>query len=117
MSDKTEKNTKIPDHTLANASIEGKDDPPQVYAVSDLRAYVKPAPAEELGGFNQKPGYEVPALADCGTEVVCRCVAVEGCAFRSVEYHVGGCPSTCTCAGEPCACQCTCTCMPYYYPY
>ena len=71
MSDKTEKNTKIPDHTLANASIEGKDDPPQVYAVSDLRAYVKPAPAEELGGFNQKPGYEVPALADCGTEVVC----------------------------------------------
>lgn len=104
MSDKSEKNTNIPDHTLANADIAAKNESPQVYAVSDLRAYVKPELAEELGG--------VLALANCGTEVVCRCVAVEGCACNSVDYHVGGCSSTCTCE-----ITCSCTCKPYYYPY
>lgn len=115
MSDKSETNTSMPDHTLANADIAAKNEPPQVYAVSDLRAYVKPELAEELGGFNHTP--YVPALADCGTEVVCRCVAVEGCACNSVEYNVGGCSSTCTCECEPYCPHCSCTCKPYYYPY
>jgi len=103
MSEKSETNTNIPDHTLANANIPPKDEAPQVYAVSDLRAYVKPELGEELGGVQQ--------LADCGTQVVCQCVPVEGCACNTVQYHAGGCSSTCSCDS-----QCV-SCHPYYYPY
>lgn len=100
----SEENPLIPDHTLASANIAAKNEPPQVYAVSDLRAYVKPDLAEELAGIND-------TLATCGTEVLCTCVPVETCACHSVSYHSSGCASTCSCEV-----QCNC-CMPYYYPY
>jgi hypothetical protein len=102
-----EENKKLPDHTLQGADIKGKDEPPMLYAVTDLRAYVKPEMAEELGAGTGG------GLTLCGTEVMCTCVPVETCACNTVGYKVGG----TTCPGF-CACQCTCThtwCLPYYY--
>ena len=101
-----EENKKIPDHTLLNADIRPDNEPPKVYAVTDLRAYVKPDLAEEL---------ESPAggLATCGTEMMCSCVPVETCACDTVSYRTGGsvCPSDCPC-------QCTGTCAGlYWWPY
>jgi len=102
----SEETIKGPDHTLLGAKINGNDDPPQVYAVTDLRAYVKPDLDEELGS-------PTGGLATCGTEMMCSCVPVETCACDTVSYHTGGsvCPSDCPC-------QCTGTCVGlYWFPY
>jgi len=102
----TDEQSKLPDHTLKSAKIEAGDDPPMVFAVTDLRAYVKPEPAEELGDPNG-------GLADFGTEVTCTCVPVSSCACNSVGYYTGGSP----CSHCPCQCTGTCSrsCLPYYY--
>ncbi|HUJ10665.1 MAG TPA: hypothetical protein VL171_11620 [Verrucomicrobiae bacterium] len=96
---------KIPDHTLQNADIKAQNEPPMVFAVSDLRAYVKPDLAEELGS-------PAGGLATCGTEVVCACVPVETCACNTVSYNSGGssCPSNCSCVGNTCVGL-------YWFPY
>ena len=101
-----ENDTKGPDHTLLGARIETRDDPPRIFAVTDLRAYVKPDLDEELGS-------PTGGLATCGTEMMCTCVPVETCACDTVSYHNGGsvCPSDCPC-------QCTGTCVGiYWHPY
>jgi len=78
----TDKKEKRPDHTLQAADVDGGDEAPVVYAVADLRAFVKPALAEELGAPMGGP-------AECGTEVVCTCVPVETCVCDMVVYHEG----------------------------
>ena len=97
-----------PDHTLLGADItETPGDEPKIYAVSNLRTYVKPDLDEELGapmGEN---------AAECGTEVLCTCVPVETCVCDTVTYHAGG----SSCPGD-CSCQCTSTCVSlYWHPY
>lgn len=103
---KDEKNSPGPDHTLMNAETDAGSEAPQVFAVTDLRAYAKPDLDEELGSPDG-------GLATCGTEMMCTCVPVEMCACDTVSYHVGGsvCPSDCPC-------QCTSTCVSkYWFPY
>ena len=95
------------DHTLASAKIVPTGEGPKVYAVSNLKAYLKPELDEELGAPMGPP-------AVCGSEVVCSCVPVDTCACNTVSYHVGGsfCPGDC-----PCQCTGTCysPCTPYYF--
>lgn len=95
-----------PDHTLASANIEKTGEGPKVYAVTDLKAYLKPPMDEELAAPMGPP-------AVCGTEVSCSCVPVDTCACNTVAYHVGGsfCPTDC-----PCQCTGTCDGGWYYYP-
>lgn len=113
-----------PDHTLLGASIPAGDEPPQVYAVTDFRAFLKPGLDEELGS----PAGATATPATCGTEVSCTCVPVESCACNLVTYRVGGntCPTVCTCqctatvtcsCTGTCSCQCTCTSTSYSYYY
>ncbi|HNX49701.1 MAG TPA: hypothetical protein PKL08_06035 [Thermoanaerobaculaceae bacterium] len=105
---------KVPDHTLLGASPADDDEAPQVYAVADLRAFVKPDLDEELGAPTGSP-------AVCGTEVLCTCVPVETCVCNTVSYRSGGtsCPGDCPCqCTSTCTCQCTGTCVSlYWYPY
>jgi hypothetical protein len=104
----TDKSKKGPDHTLLGAHIDDTKEAPEIYAVSDLRAYVKPDLDEELGAPTGGP-------AVCGSEVLCTCVPVETCVCDAVSYHVGGssCPGDC-----PCQCTCTSTCVSlYWFPY
>ena len=101
MSDET---NKVPDHSLQGSKIPASDEPPEVYAVTDLRAYVKPDLAEELGSATG-------GLANCGTETLCTCVPVETCACNLVTY--GSCavnPSICSCEGN-------CGYGLYWFPY
>jgi hypothetical protein len=93
-----------PDHSLSNAKIPASGEPPKVYAVSDLRALVKPELDEELGA-------PTGSLATCGTETLCTCVPVETCACNVVSYRQGG--SACP---DHCPCQCTSTGL-YWFPY
>jgi hypothetical protein len=93
-----------PDHTMASADVQATGEGPKIYAVSNLRAYLKPDLAEELTTAEGVP-------ATCGSEVVCSCVPVETCVCNTVTYHVGGSP------GCPCQCQCTGTGGLYWYPY
>ena len=106
-----EENNKTPDHSLLGTNIPQKDEPPQVYAVSDLRALAKPQLDEELGAPQG-------GLATCTTEILCTCVPVETCACNQVLYS-----ATITCPGHSCGCQpvgCGCTgtggCN-YWHPY
>jgi len=103
-------NNKIPDHSLLGTDIPKNDEGPKVYAVSDLRALVKPELEEELGTATG-------GLATCTTEVICTCVPVETCACNQVLYSVvtdpGGCPCQPVCA---CMCTCTGTCK-YWFPF
>ena len=104
MSDPTKK---TPDHSLQGAKIPAGKDSPKVYAVADLRAYVKPDLNEELGS-------PAGGLEKCGTQTVCSCVPVETCVCNTVTYGGG-----CVCPGHcPCQCQCTGTCVSlYWFPY
>ena len=85
----------MPDHTLLSAEIKETGEGPKIYAVSDLRAYVKPDMDEELGA-------PIGGAATCGAEVVCSCVPVETCACNTVTYTSGGssCPGDCPCVGN-----------------
>ena len=99
-------NKKVPDHSLQGADIPADKDSPKVYAVADLRAYVKPDLSEELGS-------PTGGLANCGTETLCSCVPVETCVCNTVTYHQGGstCPGNC-----PCDTNCVCVSL-YWFPY
>ena len=97
-----------PDYTLANTKVEADGQPPRVYAVTDLKAYVKPPPDEELSGPD---GSEV----SLGTETMCQCVPVGECVCNTVSYYSGSnpCPDHCACVGDGgggCGAV-------YYYPY
>lgn len=96
-----ESNTK--DDRLTSIPIPDNDEAPKVYAVSDLRAYVKPDLDEELGTPSGEP-------AVCGTEVICSCVPVETCACNIVTYATGD--SACT---ADCSCEGVCVAL-YWYP-
>jgi hypothetical protein len=95
-----------PDHTLLGAEIEESGEEPEVYAVSDLRAFVTPDLDEEIGRPTGQP-------AQHGVEVMCSCVPVETCVCDTVTYHSGGTYS------PPCASVCTVTgCVGlYWHPY
>ncbi len=85
-----------PEDDIRTANVpQEKEEAPEIYAVSDLKAYLKPDLDEELGA----PSGEA---AVCGTEVVCGCVPVETCACNSVSYLSGGstCPTDCACEGQ-----------------
>ena len=94
-----------PDHTLESAEIPEDTEGPEIYAVSDLRAYAKPDLDEELS--NPVGG----GAADCGAEVICTCVPVETCACNVVTRATGGgsCPGDCSCVGNTCVSL-------YWYP-
>lgn len=94
------------DHTLASARVEPTGEGPAIYAVSNLKAYLKPGLEEELGAPMGPP-------ADCGAEVTCLCVPADTCACNTVSYHVDGnaCPGDCACQ-----CQSTCQCNGPYCP-
>jgi len=95
-----------PNHSLLGANLSPGSEPPKIYAVVDLRAYVKPPLSEELGS----PAGAAAPPATPGTEVVCSCVPVEDCACNVVRYNEGSsiCPTDCTCE-VTCGCQSTCT--------
>jgi hypothetical protein len=108
-----------PDHTLLGAEIEESGEEPQIYAVSDLRAFVTPDLDEELGRPTGLP-------AQSGVEVLCRCVPVETCVCDAVTYHSGGSYGPCPCTSTSCqvtctctsTCRCTSTCVSlYWFPY
>lgn len=90
------------DHTLASADIKPTGEGPAIYAVSQLKPYLKPGLAEELGAPVGPP-------SECGSEVVCSCVPADTCACNTVSHHTGGtlCPGDCTCQS---VCYCTATC-------
>ena len=94
-----------PDHTLAGADLSaGAEEPPQVFQVVDLHAYVLPGMDEELSSSRG-------GAATYGTETVCTCVPVEDCVCNTVSYYHGGepCPDHCACVGQ---------CAPlYWFPY
>ena len=95
-----------PDHTIESARIESDGEPPRVFAVADLKAYLKPEMAEELSS-------STGGAAEPGTPMVCRCVPVELCACDTVSYSQGAnpCPSNCSCVGDTCySCR-------YWHPY
>lgn len=102
MSDQKEK---VPDHSLRAASIAADKDSPKVYAVADLRAYVKPDLDEELGS-------PTGGLADCGTQTLCSCVPVETCVCNTVTYGGTACPGHCSCVSNTCVCVSL-----YWFPY
>lgn len=85
---------KGPDHTLKNVRLPRSDEAPAVYAVVDLRAYLKPEMDEELTSPEGEP-------AVYGTETMCACVPVEDCACNTVSHYVDGstCPAHCECVG------------------
>jgi len=86
---------KRPDHTIASAKVKAGAEPPRVYAVANLRAYLKPTMDEEL--TSPEGG-----AANLGTALVCACVPVENCVCDTVQHHQGGsgCPDHCsTCVG------------------
>lgn len=97
-----------PNDSIIDAPLGMKAEPPQIYAVTNLRAYVKPSLDEEL----TKPS---GAPATRGTEVVCTCVPVETCVCNTVTYHVGGDSGGCSCVGNCCVGD-SCHTI-YHYPY
>ncbi len=86
---------KRPDQTLKSTILPLEENAPQVYAVVDLRPYLKPEMDEELTSPEGEP-------AVYGTETVCGCVPVEDCACNTVSHFVDGdsCPSHCSCVGH-----------------
>jgi len=103
-----------PNHSLVGANIPLDNEAPKIYAVADLRAYIKPPMGEELG--SPAGASEPPATP--GTEVACPCVPVEDCACHIVQFNQGqnicptdpgyGCETTCGCQGYSCPCQWVC---------
>lgn len=93
------------DHTLASAHVESSGEGPMIYAVRNLKAYLKAGLEEELGA-------PVGPAADCGAEVVCACVPADTCACNTVSYHVDGasCPGDCPCQCETTSCMHSCDC-------
>ena len=108
-------NEKKPDHTLQNSTVPSVDEPPQVYSVTDLRAFVKP----ELDEVLESPaGHHKPEYG----QTICSCVPVETCVCNTVTYRVGGgCPCTGTLScGTTCSVTCTCQVTGgslYWFPY
>jgi hypothetical protein len=95
------------DHTLLSARIRQNGEGPEVFAVGDLRKFIKPPLAEQL---------ESPTgPATCGTEVECGCFSVEGCTCHSVSYGDGEDP----CPGyvEPCLTYCPTHCAQHCASY
>ncbi len=97
-----------PNDSILSVPLEENADPPKIYAVTNLRAYVKPDLDEELTTPTGAP-------ATCGTEVVCTCVPVETCVCNTVTYHVGGQSGGCSCVGNCCVGD-SCHTI-YHYPY
>lgn len=87
------------DYRIASNNAKATGSGPKVYAVADLKAYLKPEMEEELAAPNGSP-------ADNVSHVVCSCVPVDTCACNTVAYYVGDsfCPTDC-----PCQCTATCT--------
>ena len=79
-------------------------DPPKVYAIADLRKFVKPPMGEELGKSDG-------GLVDLSQEVVCTCVPVETCVCHVVTYKTDA--NDCACTGTGGGG----TCYWYYRPY
>jgi len=98
-----------PDYQLDNAEIPAGGEEPKIYAVSDLKSFVKPGLDEEL----TIPPSAGGGPASCGTEVVCSCVPVETCVCNVVSYRVGGTEDGggCSCVGNVC-----CVGL-YWHPY
>ena len=96
---------KGPDHSLINAKIQTKGEEPEVYAVMDLKAFVKPGLDEELTSIKGD-------AAAYGTEMICECVPVEDCVCNTVSEYSGNnpCPSDCDCVGDGCVGL-------YWHPY
>ncbi len=97
-----------PNDNIIAALLQESGEKPEIYAVTNLRAYVKPDLDEEL----TKPG---GGGATCGTEVVCTCVPVETCVCNTVTYHVGGDSGGCSCVGNCCVGD-SCYTI-YHFPY
>jgi hypothetical protein len=91
----------------ADTSTPKEPETPKVYAITDLRQYVKPPMSEELGK-------STGGLVDLDPKVVCTCVPVETCVCHVVTYnpeatYESTCGNTCGCTGT--------TCYYYYRPY
>jgi hypothetical protein len=115
-----------PDHTLVNSHVPSAGEPPRVYAVTDLQAFVKPTLDEELGG----PGKE---NAVTHGRTICLCVPVMTCVCNTVTYYFGSeagagyvpppppppppraCPPDCACNTIPVPNGCGCQCVPIVY--
>ena len=128
---------KPPQDTIDQANL--PDDPgeeaPAVYAVTDLREYVKPPLDDALASPLKRD--EMLTGSPCSCNSVCACVPVGACGcdgfcacdtvappqsipselsvsdLRQACYCQGD--SACGCQGDTCSCQCTCT-RVYYYP-
>lgn len=101
-------NSSPPDDRLMKtaATPPASGEPPRVFAITDLRKYVKPPMGEEL---TKSDG----GLVNLDAGVICTCVPVEMCVCHVVTYNSGA--SDCSCTG-------TCstgggTCYWYYRPY
>ena len=92
-----------PDHTLSSSRVEASAEPPRVFAVVDVRAFLKAQMDEELSS-------PTGGAASPGVETVCSCVPVAECACNTVRHYEGS--STC-----PLHCV-TCVCVSkYWFPY
>lgn len=85
-----DKDHRVVDHTLINSDVRPNDEPPQVYAVSDLRAFVKPVLDEELSGPDA--GLSASGVREQAAygRTICNCVPIEVCVCNMVVYHAGG---------------------------
>ncbi len=93
------------DHTLASSKAAPTGEGPKIFAVSNLKAYLKPGLEDELAAPMGPP-------PECGTEIVCECVPADTCACNMVSYHIGGnrCPGDCFCQAI-CWCDAECGCV------
>ena len=99
---------KIDDRLIsADASTPKEPETPKVYAITDLRHYVKPPMGEELGKSDG-------GLVDLDPKVVCTCVPVETCVCHVVTYNTEA--TDCGCTGTTCYSPCY-GCWSYYRPY
>ncbi len=98
-----------PDDRLAAAQTKDAGDAPKVYAVTNLKAYVKPPMEEEITTSHGEPAGGSTGI---GVGVICTCVPVETCACFTVTYPSGNviCPAD---PGDPCGCTGTCSCNPH----
>jgi len=102
-----------PDHLLANSPFLPDAAAPEVFAVKDIRFFLKPEMDEEV---SSPEGASAPP-ARHGVETTCGCVPVDSCACNVFEHNVGhnscptqsGCYTTCSCT-RTCPCTATCPC-------